>query len=140
MVKAIHHIGIAVPSIEAQRAFYEHVLGGRFEGIEEIKDQKVRVAFFVFGPEEAPIRLELLEPTAADSTIARHLEKRGAGLHHLAFAVDRLEDRLAELRSKGFALIDEQPRRGAHGNLIAFLHPKGTHSVLTELCEPRTPH
>ncbi len=135
--KGIHHIGIAVHSIEEQRPFYETVLGARFEGAEDVLEQQVRVAFFVLGPPGGEVRLELLEPASPDSPIAKHLAKRGPGLHHVAYAVTGLQQRLDWLKSNGFALIDERPRRGAHGQWISFLHPRGTHSVLTELCEPR---
>jgi methylmalonyl-CoA/ethylmalonyl-CoA epimerase len=131
-VKAINHIGIAVRSIEAQKPFYEETLGAVFEGVEVVSDQKVRVAFFRIGD----VRLELLEPTEPASTIASFLEKRGEGLHHVAFTVERIEDRIAELKSSGVRMIDEQSRPGAHHMRIAFLHPKSTFSVLTELCEP----
>jgi methylmalonyl-CoA/ethylmalonyl-CoA epimerase len=131
-VKNINHIGIAVRSIEAQRPFYEGTLGAIFEGTEEVADQKVRVGFFRVGD----VRLELLEPTDPTSTVATFLEKRGEGLHHLAFTVEKLEERLAELKQAGLRLIDETPRAGAHHMRIAFLHPKSSQGVLTELCEP----
>lgn len=134
-VKALNHIGIAVRSIDAQRPFYEGALGAAFEGIEEVADQKVRVAFFRVGD----VRLELLEPTDPSSTVQAFLDKRGEGLHHLAFTVDDLPSRLAELKASGLRLIDETPRLGAHHMQIAFLHPKSSMGVLTELCEP-APH
>lgn len=134
---AINHIGIAVRSIEAHRDFYASTLGARFEGIEEVPDQQVRVAFFLVGPPGHAVRLELLEPTSAESPIARHLDRRGEGLHHVAYTVDDLPARLAALRAGGVALVDEVPRAGAHGMAIAFLHPKATGGVLTELCAPR---
>lgn len=132
---AINHIGIAVRSIDAQRAFYEGVLGARFEGIEEVPEQKVRVAFFAVGPREAPVRLEVLEPTAPDSPIAGFLEKKGEGLHHVAYTVEGLAARLQELKARGVRLIDETPREGARGARVAFVHPKASMGVLTELCE-----
>lgn len=132
MVKGVNHIGIAVRSIEAQRSFYEGVLGGIFEGIEEVPNQKVRVAFFRVGD----VRLELLEPTDPASTVAAFLEKRGEGLHHVAFTVEDIEERIAELKRAGLRMIDETPRPGAHHMQIAFIHPKNTFGVLTELCEP----
>jgi methylmalonyl-CoA/ethylmalonyl-CoA epimerase len=135
MVKSINHIGIAVRSIAERRAFYEQVLGARFEGIEEVADQKVRVAFFQVGE----VRIELLEATAPDSPVATFIAKRGEGVHHLAFGVEDLPARLAELRAGGIKLIDETPRRGAHGTEIAFLHPQASGGVLTELCQP-APH
>ena len=131
-VKALHHVGIAVRSIEDQRSFYEDTLGAEFEGIEELANEKVRVAFFKFND----VRLELLEPTDPSSTIAKFLENRGEGLHHLAFTVDSIQDRIAELKQSGFKMIDDTPRAGAHHMQIAFLHPQSTFGVLTELCEP----
>jgi methylmalonyl-CoA/ethylmalonyl-CoA epimerase len=131
-VRAVNHIGIAVRSIEAQRPFYEGTLGAAFEGVELVPDQKVRVAFFRIGD----VRVELLEPTEPSSTIAAFLEKRGEGLHHVAFTVADLEERIAELQKAGVRMIDSAPRPGAHNMRIAFLHPKGTFGVLTELCEP----
>jgi methylmalonyl-CoA/ethylmalonyl-CoA epimerase len=131
-VKALNHIGIAVRSIEAQRAFYEGVLGAEFESVEDVPSQKVRVGFFRIGD----VRLELLEPTEPASTVAAFLEKRGEGLHHIAFTVADIEDRIAELKKEGLRMIDEVPRPGAHHMRIAFLHPKSTSGVLTELCEP----
>lgn len=136
MVKAINHIGIAVNSIETHRAFYEDMLGARYEGIEEVPSQLVRVGFFAVGSEGHAVRLELLEPTSPESPIARFLEDRGEGLHHVAYTVANLPERLAELRESGMRLIDEAPRPGAHHTRIAFLHPKATGRVLTELCEP----
>jgi methylmalonyl-CoA/ethylmalonyl-CoA epimerase len=131
-VKAINHIGIAVRSIDAQRPFYEDTLGAVLEGIEEVPDQKVRVGFFRIGD----VRLELLEPADPSSTIATFLEKRGEGLHHVAFSVGNIEARIAELKQAGIRMIDEVPRPGAHHMRIAFVHPKSTFGVLTELCEP----
>jgi methylmalonyl-CoA/ethylmalonyl-CoA epimerase len=131
-VKSINHIGIAVRSIDAQKAFYEGTLGAVFEGVEEVADQKVRVGFFRIGD----VRLELLEPTDPASTVQTFLEKRGEGLHHVAFAVEGIEARIAELKQAGLRMIDNAPRPGAHHMQIAFLHPKSTFGVLTELCEP----
>src|SRR6476660_2174221 len=132
--KAVNHIGIAVRSIDAQRPFYEGTLGAVFEGVEEVADQKVRVAFFRIGE----VRLELLEPTDPTSTVAAFLEKRGEGLHHIAFTVADIQSRIAELKQAGLRMIDDVPRPGAHHMWIAFLHPKSTFGVLTELCEPAT--
>ena len=131
-VKAINHIGIAVRSIEAQRPYYEGTLGAEFEGIEEVPSQKVRVGFFRIGD----VRLELLEPADPTSTVAAFLDKKGEGLHHVAFTVDDIEARIAELKGSGLRMIDEVPRPGAHHMRIAFVHPKSTFGVLTELCEP----
>jgi len=135
-VKSINHIGIAVRSIDDQRAYYEGTLGAVFEGIEVVADQRVRVGFFRVGD----VRLELLEPTDPTSTIAGFLEKKGEGLHHIAYTVAGLEDRIAELKQSGLRMIDESPRAGAHHMRIAFVHPKSTHGILTELCEPAGGH
>lgn len=136
--KAVNHLGIAVTDLDAERAYYENVLGADFEGVEEVADQKVKVAFYTVGPAEAPVRLELLEPTSEDSPIAKFIEKNGGrgGLHHVAYTVSDIEARLAELKDAGVRLIDETPRPGAHHTRIAFLHPKASNGVLTELCEP----
>jgi methylmalonyl-CoA/ethylmalonyl-CoA epimerase len=132
VAKAVNHIGIAVRSIDAHRPFYEGALGAVFEGLELVPDQKVRVGFFRIGD----VRLELLEPTDPASTVAVFLEKRGEGLHHVAYSVEGIEARIAELKQAGLRMIDEVPRPGAHHMRIAFLHPKSSHGVLTELCEP----
>jgi methylmalonyl-CoA/ethylmalonyl-CoA epimerase len=129
--KCLNHIGIAVQSIDEQRAFYEGALGLDFEGTEDVPSQKVRVAFFRAGD----VRLELLEPTAEDSPIAKFLDKRGEGLHHLAFTVEDIKARIAELKQSGLRMIDDEPRLGSHHMHIAFLHPKSSGGVLTELCE-----
>lgn len=131
--KAINHIGIAVKSIETHQAFYEKVLGATFEGTEVVAEQKVKVGFFRVGD----VRLELLEPTDPTSTVAAFIEKKGEGLHHVAYTVDNLQQRLDALKAGGVKLIDERPRNGAHNSSIAFLHPKASGSVLTELCEPK---
>ena len=132
MPKKISHIGIAVENIEAALPFYTETLGLEFEGTEVVAEQKVKVAFLVIGES----RIELLEPTAPDSPVAKFLEKNGPGVHHLAYQVDGLEGRLASLKGQGVRLIDEAPRIGAHHTRIAFLHPKASGGVLTELCEP----
>lgn len=131
-VKAVNHIGIAVRSIDAQRSFYEGILGAVFEGVEDVPDQKVRVGFFRVGD----VRFELLEPTDPTSTVAGFLDKRGEGLHHVALTVAGIEDRIAELKQSGVRMIDDVPRLGAHHMRIAFVHPKSSFGVLTELCEP----
>lgn len=131
LAKKLNHIGIAVQSIERSLPFYRDLLGMAFEGTEEVAEQKVRVAFLTVGES----RIELLEPTADDSPVAKFLEKNGEGIHHLAYEVEDLASILKDLRAKSVRLIDEVPRRGAHGTLIAFLHPKGSGGVLTELCQ-----
>jgi methylmalonyl-CoA/ethylmalonyl-CoA epimerase len=135
-VKAINHIGIAVRSIDAQREFYESTLGAVFEGFEEVASQRVRVGFFRIGD----VLLELLEPSDPASTIAAFLDKRGEGLHHVAYTVEDIEARIAELKQSGLRMIDNAPRPGAHHMRIAFVHPKNTFGILTELCEPAGGH
>lgn len=132
MARKIDHIGIAVKSLETSIPFYRDVLGMVFEGTEEVAEQKVRVAFLAIGES----RIELLEPTAEDSPVARFLEKGGEGIHHIAYQVEDLAAALAAMKAQGVRLVDEMPRRGAHGTQIAFLHPKASGGVLTELCEP----
>lgn len=131
-VKSLNHVGIAVRSIDAQKAYYETELGARFEHIEEVPSQKVREAFFRIND----IRLELLEPTDPTSPVQTFLEKRGEGLHHLAFTVNDIKSRIAELKQSGLRMIDEIPRPGAHHMQIAFIHSKSKFGALTELCEP----
>jgi methylmalonyl-CoA/ethylmalonyl-CoA epimerase len=131
MIKKINHIGIAVHSIDASLPFYRDVLGMVYEGAEEVAEQKVKVAFLAVGES----RIELLEPTAPDSPVAKFLEKNGEGTHHIAYEVDDLPAALAALKAQGVRLIDETPRGGAHGTRIAFLHPKASGGVLTELCQ-----
>jgi len=134
-VKAINHLGIAVSSIDEQRPFYERI-GAVYEGQEVVADQKVKVAFFKVGAPGSEVRLELLEPTDPSSTVAGFIEKRGQGLHHVAYTVDDIEARIAELQNEGLRMIDTTPRNGAHQTKIAFLHPKSSGGVLTELCQP----
>lgn len=140
--KAINHIGIAVTSIDAQRDFYENTLGAKFEGIEEVASQKVKVGFFLIGEAGHEVRLELLEPTADDSPIAKFIEKNGGrgGLHHVAYTVDNIARRLDDLKEAGVQLIHETPQPGAHDTQIAFLHPKASQGVLTEMCQPAEGH
>jgi len=127
----IDHLGIAVNSIDEGKNFWSEVLGLAFEGTETVAEQKVTTAFFPVGESE----VELLESTAPDGPIAKYMEKKGAGVQHIAFRVADIEAALAELKEKGVRLIDEKPRMGAGGAKIAFLHPKATGGVLVELCE-----
>jgi methylmalonyl-CoA/ethylmalonyl-CoA epimerase len=127
----IEHIGIAVKNLEEARRLYEDVYGLRCYAVEEIPDQKVKTAFFMVGQ----TKIELLESTDPDGPICKFIEKRGEGIHHVAFAVEGLAETLGALETKGIQLIDKTPRRGAEGLQIAFLHPKSTGGVLTELCE-----
>ena len=131
-ISHIEHLGIAVKSLEEAIPYYENILGLKCYSIEEVADQKVKTAFFKVGQ----TKIELLEPTSEDSTIAKFIEKRGEGIHHMAFAIeDGVANALAEVEAKGVRLIDKAPREGAEGLNIACLHPKSTCSVLTELCE-----
>ena len=123
-ISHIEHLGIAVNSIEEALPYYENVLGLKCYNIETVEDQKVRTAFLKCGE----TKIELLEPTGPESTIAKFIENRGMGVHHVAFA-------LADAEGKGIRLIDKAPRKGAENLNIAFLHPKSTMGVLTELCE-----
>ena len=131
MLTKIDHIGIAVKSLDEALPFYRDNLGMSFAGIEEVVEQKVRVAMLVIGES----KIELLEPTSADSPLARFLEKNGPGIHHLAYEVEDIEAAIARLMSEGARMIDEKPRSGAHGTRIAFVHPKSSLGVLTELCQ-----
>ncbi len=127
----IDHVGIAVPDIEEALKFYEGILGIKATETEEVKEQKVKVAFLPTGDSE----LELLQSTDPDGPIAKYIEKKGAGMQHLALKVDDIEAALAELKEAGIKLIDEKPRYGAGGAKIAFLHPKATGGILLELCQ-----
>jgi methylmalonyl-CoA/ethylmalonyl-CoA epimerase len=127
----IEHIGIAVQSLEEAIPFYEKILGLKCYAIEEVKEQKVKTAFFKIGI----TKIELLESTDPEGPIGKFIEKKGQGIHHIAFAVNNLEKALPELEEKGVRLVDKTPRKGAEGLNIAFLHPASTFGVLTELCE-----
>jgi len=126
----IEHIGIAVKSIEESIPYYENVLGLKCYAIEEVKDQKVKTAFFMVGQ----TKIELLESTDPEGPIGKFIEKKGEGIDHLAFAFDDVAGALKQAEEKGVRLIDQQPRKGAEGLQIGFLHPKSTLGVLTEFC------
>ncbi|WP_456366005.1 methylmalonyl-CoA epimerase [Thermococcus sp.] len=130
MFKKIDHIGIAVRNLEEAVKVWEG-LGLKVDEIEEVPDQKVRTAIIHIGES----RIELLEPTAEDSPIAKFIAKRGEGIHHIALGVDNIEEHLRELKERGYRLIDEKPRTGAGGAKIAFVHPKAVTGVLLELCQ-----
>ncbi|MCD4679288.1 MAG: methylmalonyl-CoA epimerase [Bacteroidales bacterium] len=130
-ISHIEHIGIAVRSLDESIPYYEKVLGLKCYAIEEVGDQKVKTAFFMVGQ----TKIELLETTDDEGPIGKFLDKKGEGIHHIAFAVKDIEDALKETESKGIRLIDKTPRKGAEKLDIAFLHPKSTYGVLTELCE-----
>jgi methylmalonyl-CoA/ethylmalonyl-CoA epimerase len=132
MLNKINHIGVAVNSLAESLPFYQQQMGMTLLGTEEVAEQKVKVAFLVIGES----KIELLEPTSPDSPVAKFLEKNGPGIHHLAYEVADIESALAALAVQGVRLIDEVPRFGAHGARIAFIHPKASGGVLTELCQP----
>jgi len=129
MVVKIDHIAIAVQNLDEAIKVYKEALGLELAGEEEVPEQGVRVAFLPIGD----TRLELLEPLSSESPVAKFLEKRGEGIHHICLEVEDLEKALAELANKGVKLIDEKPRLGAHGRKMAFVHPKSLHGVLLEL-------
>lgn len=130
----IEHIGIAVKSLEEAIPFYEKMLGTSCYAVEEVSDQKVKTAFFKIGQ----TKIELLESTDPEGPIGKYIEKRGEGIHHIAFAVEDLEQHLEDAEEAGIRLIDQAPRKGAEGLHIAFLHPKSTFGVLTEFCEDKS--
>ena len=136
LVRGVHHIAIVVESIAEARRVYESVLGTSVGEPEYVADQKVNVLVTYAGAQ----RIELVEPAAPDSPVSQFLAKRGAGLHHVAYRVDDIERALAALKAAGVRMIDEQPRPGAHGTRIAFVHPKALGGVLTELVEDRSGH
>jgi len=131
MLTKINHIGIAVKSLDESIPFYRDNLGMTFAGIEEVPEQKVRVAMLNVGES----KIELLEPTSSESPVAKFIEKNGVGVHHVAYEVDDIENTIAKLLADGARMIDETPRCGAHGTRIAFIHPKSSGGVLTELCQ-----
>lgn len=133
MLKQIDHLGIAVHSVAEASKFFTESLGLECHGTEEVESQKVKTAFFECGE----VHLELLEPTSPDSPIAKFLEKNGEGIHHIAFATDDIEGQLKQAAGTGVRLIHEVPFDGAAGKLVAFLHPKSTHGILTEFCMPK---
>jgi methylmalonyl-CoA/ethylmalonyl-CoA epimerase len=129
----IEHLGIAVKSLEAAIPYYENVLGLKCYAVEEVPEQKVKTAFFKVGQ----TKIELLESTDPEGPIGKFLEKKGPGVHHLAFAVENVNEALADVAANGVQLIDKTSRKGAEGLNIGFLHPKSTLGVLTELCSDK---
>ncbi|MFI3288815.1 MAG: methylmalonyl-CoA epimerase [Rikenellaceae bacterium] len=132
-VSHIEHLGIAVNSLDEAIPYWENVIGLKCYAIEEVADQKVKTAFFMLGQ----TKIELLEATSPDSTIAKYIENKGIGIHHMALACEGIEEQMADAEAQGIRLIDKAPRKGAEGMTIAFLHPKSTQGILTELCEKR---
>jgi methylmalonyl-CoA/ethylmalonyl-CoA epimerase len=133
MLQKIDHLGIAVHSIAVARTFYEEILGLPCEGEETVASQKVKTAFFAVGE----VHIELLEPTSEESPIAKFLQKNGEGIHHVAYKTDDIEGQIKQASDGGCRLIHETPIEGAGGKLVAFLHPKSTHGVLTEFCSKK---
>jgi methylmalonyl-CoA/ethylmalonyl-CoA epimerase len=131
MIVGLDHIAIAVSQLDDTLKIYEEILGLKLEKITVVQKQKVKVALLWAGE----TKIELLEPTAKESTVARFIEKRGEGIHHIALKVTKIEELLRQLKEKGIALVDKKPRIGAEGRKIAFLHPKSLKNVLIELCE-----
>lgn len=135
MIVGLDHIAIAVSKLDEAIQIYEKILGLKLEKIMVVEDQKVRLAFLSAGE----TKIELLEPMAAESAVARFIEKRGEGIHHIALKVTDIEGSLEQLKEKGIVLVDEKPRVGAEGGKVAFLHPKSLKNVLIELCENQSP-
>jgi methylmalonyl-CoA epimerase len=132
MIEQIDHIAIAVKDIEQASRFFTDVLGLEIQGIEEVPEQKTKVAFIAIGD----VRLELVQPLSEDSPVQKFIDKRGQGIHHLALRTDSIEEALKTMTDKGVRLIDSEPRKGAHDSRIAFVHPKSSQGVLLELCQP----
>jgi methylmalonyl-CoA/ethylmalonyl-CoA epimerase len=133
MIQKIDHLGIAVKSLAETIPYYEKALGLHCHGTEEVPSQGVKTAFFAAGD----VHIELLEPTTPESPIAKFLEKNGEGIHHIAFATDDIKEQLNQAAGEGIRLIHEVPFEGAASKMVAFLHPKSTHGVLTEFCMPK---
>jgi methylmalonyl-CoA/ethylmalonyl-CoA epimerase len=131
MIKQINHIGIVVSSLENHIPFYRDILGLTALGTEEVPEQKVKVAMFQVGE----VKIELLEPTSGESPIAKFIEKKGEGIHHIAYETDGIIKEIEGFQGKEIRMIDETPRDGAHGTKIAFIHPKSSGKVLTEICQ-----
>ncbi|MEE6450947.1 methylmalonyl-CoA epimerase [Gottfriedia acidiceleris] len=130
--KKINHIGIAVRDLESSIQLYTNVLGLKLKGIETVESEKVRVAFIEIGE----VKIELLEATSPESPIAKFIEKKGEGIHHIALETENCEKQLEMIKEHGIKLINEVPKKGAHDSLVAFLHPNSTNKVLFELCQP----
>lgn len=131
MIKKVDHIGIAVKSIEQQLPYYTDVLELELMAIEEVESEKLKVAFINAGN----AKIELLEPISPESAVAKFIEKRGEGIHHIALGVESIQDRINEMKEKGIVMIQDKPKMGAGNAKVAFMHPKSTGSVLYELCE-----
>lgn len=130
-MKKIEHIGIAVKNLEVSNTLFEKLLGVPAYKQEEVASEGVKTSFFMNGPN----KIELLEATNSDSPIAKFIEKKGEGIHHIAFDVENIVEEIARLKNEGFVILNETPKQGADNKLVAFLHPKGTNGVLVELCQ-----
>lgn len=130
-MKKIEHIGIAVKDIEASNSLFKALFGSSHYKIEEVESEGVKTSFFACGPN----KIELLQATNQDSPIAKFIEKKGEGIHHIAFAVDDIESEIERLKDEGFQMIHNVPKKGADNKIIAFLHPKASNGVLVELCQ-----
>jgi len=130
-MKKVEHIGIAVKNLETSNLLFEKLLGQPHYKIEDVLSEGVKTSFFKSGPN----KIELLEATSADSPIAKFIEKKGEGIHHIAFAVTNIHKEISRLKREGFTIINETPKKGADNKLVAFLHPKTTNGVLIELCQ-----
>lgn len=131
MMQKIEHIGIAVKDLEKSNALFASLFGEAHYKVEEVASEGVKTSFFKNGPN----KIELLEATTADSPIAKFIEKKGEGIHHIAFAVDDIVSEIKRLKEEGFVVLNEIPKKGADNKLVAFLHPKATNGVLIELCQ-----
>jgi methylmalonyl-CoA/ethylmalonyl-CoA epimerase len=134
MIKKIEHIGIAVKNLQNSNSLFEKLFGSAHYKIEKVEAEGVNTSFFMLGD----TKVELLEATTAESAIAKFIEKKGEGIHHIAYAVDNLEEEMRRLKGEGFELLNEQPKNGADNKKICFLHPRSTNGVLVELCEERS--
>jgi methylmalonyl-CoA/ethylmalonyl-CoA epimerase len=132
-MKKIEHLGIAVKDLEQGNALFAKLLGSAHYKVEEVPSEGVKTSFFKLGPN----KIELLEATNENSPIAKFIEKKGEGIHHIAFAVDDIRAEIARLKEEGFTVLNEEPKKGADNKWVAFLHPKGTNGVLIELCQER---
>ena len=130
-MQKIEHIGIAVKSLEISNQIFEKLMGAPAYKQEEVVSEGVKTSFFMNGPN----KIELLEATTPESPIAKFLEKKGEGVHHIAFAVENIIEEMARLKSEGFIILNETPKKGADNKLVAFIHPKNTNGVLIELCQ-----
>ncbi len=134
MIKKVDHIAVAVRDVEKAAEFYEKVLGLKLDGVEEVKDMHVKVGFIPIGE----TRVELVQPLDPESGLAKFIEKKGEGIHHICYEVEDIDQALATCKARGAKMIDETPRRGAHHSRVGFIHPKSTGGVLTELTQPES--